>query len=112
MALLYIDPNNITLNIKVGVLEDYAPDDEIKQLNKDVEDLKQKFKKNLKRIIGDHDNQQEALKVLETDEEKRKKWSGYVNKTYFKQFNKIQDRVTEKNKKICPNFEEEILGKK
>lgn len=109
MALLNIDRNKIALTVKVGVLEEYKPDQDIAQLHEEVEQLRDKFKKSMKRIIGETENLAEAQKILQTDADKLNKWTKYIEKTYSKQLEKLQQKVVQKNKEICPNFEEQIL---
>ena len=43
MALLQIYRNKIDLIVKVGVLEEYQPDSDIKELHKDIEALRGRF---------------------------------------------------------------------
>ena len=109
MALLFIDKNKISLNIKVGVLEEYKPDDSIVEMYKEIEDLRKKFLSNMSKIIGNTDNQSEALKILKSDSKKLNKWKKYLNNTYLKQLSKIQEKVNTKNSQICPNYTE-VMG--
>lgn len=104
MALLNIDKNTLKLTVKVGVLEEYTPDQEIKEIYEEAQGLKSKLESNLKRIVGKVKNQAEAIEILKQDEEKAKKWKSYLEKTYAKQYIKLHNRVTNKNKEICSNF--------
>jgi len=110
MALLNIDRNSLTLQVKVGVLETYKPDEDIEHIHKEVEKLRDKFQKNMKRIIG-KGNPAELQQVLNTDEKKLNRWTTYIENTFSKQLKEIQLRIVDKNKKICGNFEEAVLSK-
>ena len=104
MALLSIDKIKIELIVKVGVLETYQPDNDVEEIFKDVEELRRKLKSSRDRIIGKTKDNAHALKVLEDDDIKTKKWENYLNKTYAKQLEAIQKKINDKNIEICPNF--------
>ena len=51
MALITLDKNSLTLEIKVGILENYKPSKEIKTLYKQVETLKIEANKAIADIV-------------------------------------------------------------
>ena len=112
MALLNIDQNDLSLTVKVGVLEEYRPSKDIEDLNKEVEAFRQRVISNKNRIIGKDVDSAEALKILKSNKSKEDKWKNYIGGTYKRQLKKLQQKVRDINKKICPNFEEQILSKK
>tara|TARA_R100000951_G_scaffold19275_1_gene16088 strand:- start:4595 stop:4933 length:339 start_codon:yes stop_codon:yes gene_type:complete len=106
MAYLSIDKNRIELTVKVGILENYKPDKEIKELFEEVESLKKKLRSAKSRIIGKSKDNNHALQILQKDKAKTEKWQKYLNNTYAKQLQEVQKKIDNKNLKICPNYKD------
>lgn len=104
MAFLLIDKKRMELTVMVGVLEKYTPDKKIKQLHKEVEDLRLDFESHLFDIIGEKTDSQKALEILNSDPEKQKKWDKYLSEDYVEKLKKIQSKIDEKNLVLCPNL--------
>lgn len=108
---MILDLKTIDLEMKVGVLENYRPNKEIKALFKDVQDLKQEFSNKLLSIVGDVKTSQEAGQVLNEDAKKRDEWTLYLKDDFESKFRLIKERVYKVNQRICPNFDE-VMSKK
>lgn len=106
MAFLSINRDQICLEVKVGVLESYQPDEEIKQLFEEIKLLKKNFKTKLQNIVGKVGTQKEAVEILEKNEKKREKWEKYVQNIFTPDYKAVNDKVHKKNSEICPNFKD------
>ena len=105
MALIQLDPDNLDIEVRVGVLEFYIPDEEIKDIYKDIEILKVKTKNVMVKLWGNI-SVEKANKLLETDKRLQKKWKKFLEKEYNKKLKKILNKIDCKNKEICPGYED------
>ena len=108
MALITIDSKTLHTEVKVGILENYSPDNEVRDIYKEVESLKEKVKNKLKKIVGENKSDTEILVLIKNDEKKRDKWVKYLETTYNKQLSNILEKIKKKNEEICPGYSDMI----
>lgn len=105
MALLTIDSKTLELKLMVGVLEEYKPNKEIKDIYKLSEKLKVKTTDKIKQLFGDINDQKEIIATLNKQEEKKKEWTKFLEKEYNVDLTLILDKIRAVNRLICPDYE-------
>lgn len=105
MAILTIDSKNLELTLKVGILEEYTPTQEMKDIYNSTKDLKNKTDVRIKEIVGDIKDQSAAVDLLEKDAEKQEEWKKFLENEYNVVLAKIIESIRTINKKICPDYE-------
>ena len=108
MALLILNAKTLTLDVKVGVLEEYKPDKEIKAISRDVDELRKLISDKIVEIIGEKKTPSEVAAILGADKDKAEQWQLFLKGDFGKNLAKINERIKSKNIKICPKFEEFI----
>jgi predicted Holliday junction resolvase-like endonuclease len=106
MALLTLNSKTLKMGVVVGVLESYAPDKKVKEIYKEVQELKAETMEKLKELVGGNKTVEETSKILEKNKTKQNKWKKYLENKYNPKLNKIIQEIVEKNKEICPNYDE------
>ena len=108
MALLVLDPKALTLEARVGILEKYSPDKDIKNIHKKVEALRKLTHETLGNIIGESKSQGEILEILKGDPDKAAQWKKFIDDVYVEKMREISKDIKKKNIEICPNFKKHI----
>lgn len=105
MALLILEPKTLELKILVGVLEKYAPDKEIKNINSNLKELKDKTTNFLKDLTG-FGEMDKSMEFLKGNPEKNKEFIEFVKSDFNEDLIKLTKRIESKNMKICPNYKD------
>jgi len=103
VALLNIDSKTLKLTLSVGILEEYKPTEKIKEVYNLVKDLSDITNSKLKSFIGDAVGQ-EALDILDSDAEKKEKWTHFLNNDYNEKLATIIEKIRAVNREICPDY--------
>lgn len=106
MALLRLDAKNLTLNLQVGVLEEYKPDRELKNIHKKLETIKADAEKELARLTGEDLSMEQMKERLAEDKQLEEKWKAYLATEFTTELQKLVKRINKKNEKICPGYKE------
>lgn len=107
MALLQFDSKRCEVTVRVGVLEEYKPDKEIKRIHKKAKALRTEAEEKLSELTETKDGK-EALKVLKENEETARQWREYLEGPFNSELREIIGSIKKKNEKICPGFKEEL----
>ena len=105
MALLILDPKSLELKILVGVLEDYAPDKEIKDINNGVVKLKARTSEFMEELTGLQD-MKECMEFFKTNKDKNDEFVSFIKGEFNDGLVKFNKRIESKNIKICPNYKD------
>ena len=105
MAYLDLDSKNLVLTVKLGPLEHYRPDKEIKQIFKDVKSLGDETKEFMVKLWGEK-SLEEIQKLLDTDKEINAKWVTFLQSVYNKKLEAVIKKIKAKNIKIYNGFKE------
>jgi hypothetical protein len=110
MAVIRLNSANLNIDVICGIEESYKPTAEIKKVNKQVEELKEKTYKYLEDKFKTRDTKIIAQMVA-ASEDFKSKWEQFLLKEYNPELEKIIAKVEKINAKICPNYEEAIKDK-
>lgn len=106
MAYLSLNSKTLELSLKVGVLEEYSPSEDIIFVAQQVEQLKDHTKQIMVQLFGEGTSKVEISKRLSEDLDLEKKWRDYLETDYNKELSIIIDRIKDVNKRICPNIKD------
>lgn len=105
MALLVLNPATLDIEVKVGILEEYKPNQEIEQLFQKIEQLKKELTDKMKEISGATD----FLRVntaLSSDPEKHESMKRFMKIEYHNKLKQLQIEVQTINSQICPGYQQ------
>lgn len=105
MALLKFNPHNLNLELTVGILEEYKPSEEIRQLHNDVEKVRSHLDKFIKKHWKDMPVM-EIKKRLAKEPKEEEKFKKYIKNTHQPKLVKLIQRIDKINHKICPNYKD------
>ena len=110
MALLRLDLQRYELEVKVGVLEEYQPDREIKAIFNKLNKLKEQAEKKIATLVkADKDTPlNELQQKLSEDEKANEKFKQFVEAKFVPEMKKLINRINKKNEKICPGFKDKV----
>jgi hypothetical protein len=91
------DKKSLSLDILVGVAEEYKPKQELIDLYKQAQELKEKANVFLDTTFGTQ-KQEEILPMLEKDKELESKWKDFLINVFSVEVQKIQEKIDEINK--------------
>ena len=104
MALLRLNTQTMNLELQVGVLEEYKPDREIKNIHKKLEAIKEDAHKKLVQLTSDDLTMEQMKEQLAKDKETEDEWKKYLGSEFSEELKKLVRRINKKNEKICPDF--------
>lgn len=110
MALLKLDSKSLSLNLLVGVNEEYKPRKDIIDLSSKIDDLKTETNK----FISDNWGEKSVTDLndlFKKNEEEKKKWLNFLENVYNPKLQKLLTTIDIINKDICPNYGEINGGK-
>lgn len=103
MALFSLNEQNLDLGVKVGILEHYKPTKDVKRVYKELEKLKEHFKKKVTKITG-KENTDEINSVLESSEEKRNELQEFLRGDFNARLLMVLQEVEKLNEQLCPGY--------
>lgn len=105
MALIQLDPNSLSVEVRVGIEETYKPNKKIKDFYAGVKQLKDETFAFLKENFGTLDVK-EINSIIEKDAKKKAIWEDYLKETYAPEYLKLRESLEKINEKLCPNYKD------
>lgn len=105
MALIRFNPNNFSLDVLVGIKEEYKPHENIDSILEKIEQAKDTSNEYLMANFKSIDIK-EILEITNKEEEKKIQLDEFIQGSLMPRVNEILALVDDINKEICPNYEE------
>lgn len=105
MALITLNHKNLNLEVRVGILETYKPNKDVKKIYKDIEKLKNNVSEKLKEITKSNDLNGANL-TLSQNKDMMFEFKQYIDTEYNKQVLELLKFIDSVNEQICPGYKE------
>lgn len=99
MAYLRLNPSNLNMDVLVGLMEEYKPSEEIKEVHEKVELLKKETQEFLDKYWSKKTNE-ELQKIFKNSDGERKLWQDYLENEYNPKLKLIIEKVEGLNKSM------------
>ena len=111
MALIEFDSARLLIFVRLGIIESYKPDKDMKKIYADTETLRKKTEEKMIKLFGEVDSGK-AMEKIKKDPNLEAQWKKYLEEEYNKDVSAIINSIREKNKEICPGYKELLDSKK
>jgi hypothetical protein len=101
-----LNHKTLELIVKVGILESYQPDEEIRALHADVEQVRHDAEEQLKTLYGNDATTAQIVEIFKKDPIKATPWKEYLKELHGVRLRQIKDKIDLKNRQLCANYEE------
>ncbi len=93
------DHKNLSMDVLVGIKEEYSPNPEAAALYDRTDALREKSNKFVKDTFGEIP-MSEISKILDSDKDKKQEWDNFVNGEYLSELKSIMDGVKSLNEAL------------